>query len=190
MLRMRTHARPRIAALAAIVALGVAALLSISRVGADEPSREVRAAGTRIQAAPPVAELVRRDALRENAERRAVQARVQREAAIQTGLHAEKADRYAVEPEPEPPAPDHANSGTVWDRLARCESGGNWAASAGAYEGGLQFDPTTWDRNKPSGYPDAAHQASRVQQIHVAERVLARQGWSAWPACASELGLR
>lgn len=81
-------------------------------------------------------------------------------------------------------------SRTVWDRLARCESSGNWSRSEGLYEGGLQFHPETWDAYKPRRYPDAAYQASRRQQILVAKRVAARQGWSAWPACARQLGLR
>lgn len=84
-----------------------------------------------------------------------------------------------------PPVP----SGSVWDRLAACESGGDWASSTGTYEGGLQFHPSTWDAAKPAGYPDAAHRATREQQVAVAERVLAEQGWSAWPACSGQLGL-
>lgn len=79
---------------------------------------------------------------------------------------------------------------SVWDRLAQCEASGNWASTVGFYEGGLQFHPQTWDAYKPSGYPDHAYQATREQQIAVAERVLADQGWGAWPACSSELGLR
>lgn len=79
---------------------------------------------------------------------------------------------------------------TVWDRLAVCEASGNWASTVGLYEGGLQFHPQTWDAYKPAGYPAAAYQASREQQIHVAEKVLAAQGWGAWPACSSKLGLR
>lgn len=95
----------------------------------------------------------------------------------------------APPPPPAPPAPVAA-TGSVWDRLAMCESSGNWASSVGTYEGGLQFHPSTWDAYKPAGYPEAAYQASREQQIHVAEKVLARQGWGAWPACSRKLGLR
>lgn len=174
----------------AMTTIGLITTLGMTRAGADEPSQDVRAAGADIQAAPRVAELVRQDAIREAAERRAARARAEREGDVQSGLRAEKADRYAVVPAPQPPAPNYAAGGTVWDRLARCESSGNWASSVGLYEGGLQFHPSTWDRSKPAGYPDAAYQASREQQIAVAERVLARQGWGAWPACASELGLR
>lgn len=84
---------------------------------------------------------------------------------------------------------------TVWDALARCESSGRWDAvrTVGdevAYRGGLQFAATTWDAFRPSDFPAHASDATREQQILVAERVLARQGWGAWPACAARLGLR
>ena len=78
--------------------------------------------------------------------------------------------------------------GSVWDRLARCESGGNWGTNTGnGYSGGLQFTPGTWRANGGSG---SAHNASRAEQIRVAQRVQASQGWGAWPACSSKLGLR
>ena len=81
-----------------------------------------------------------------------------------------------------------ADSGTVWDRLAQCESSGNWSINTGnGFSGGLQFTPSTW---RAFGGAGKAHQASRVQQIVVAERVLAKQGWGAWPACSRKLGLR
>ena len=78
--------------------------------------------------------------------------------------------------------------GGVWDRLAQCESGGNWGINTGnGYSGGLQFSPGTWAANGGTG---SAHNASRAEQIRVAERVRASQGWGAWPACSSRLGLR
>jgi LysM repeat protein len=78
--------------------------------------------------------------------------------------------------------------GSVWDRLAQCESGGNWGTNTGnGYAGGLQFSQGTWAANGGSG---SAHNASRAEQIRVAERVRASQGWGAWPACSSKLGLR
>ncbi len=79
---------------------------------------------------------------------------------------------------------------STWDRIAQCEASGNWRSTVGLYEGGLQFHPSTWDSYKPRGYPSAAYHASREQQILVAERVLARQGWGAWPSCSRKLGLR
>jgi LysM repeat protein len=78
--------------------------------------------------------------------------------------------------------------GGVWDRLAQCESGGNWGINTGnGYSGGLQFSSGTWAANGGTG---SAHNASRAEQIRVAERVRASQGWGAWPACSSKLGLR
>lgn len=74
----------------------------------------------------------------------------------------------------------HADS-LNWDAVARCESGGNWAINTGnGYYGGLQFNLGTWRANGGSGMP---HQASRSEQIRVAENVLRRQGRGAWPVC-------
>jgi len=81
-----------------------------------------------------------------------------------------------------------AVGGGVWDRLAQCESGGNWAVNTGnGYSGGLQFSSGTWQANGGSG---SASNASRAEQIRVAQRVLASQGWGAWPSCSARLGLR
>jgi uncharacterized protein YabE (DUF348 family) len=90
-------------------------------------------------------------------------------------------------PPPAPSAPA-VPSGSVWDRLAQCESGGNWHINTGnGYYGGLQFNLQTWRAYGGSGYP---HQNSREAQIAVAERVQQAQGWGAWPSCSSKLGLR
>ncbi|MGH3718904.1 MAG: transglycosylase family protein [Pseudonocardiaceae bacterium] len=80
--------------------------------------------------------------------------------------------------------------GTVWDQLARCESGGNWAANSGnGYYGGLQFDKATWSANGGGQFAPYPHQASREQQIAVAQRVHnARGNYRAWPACSARLG--
>ncbi|MDP9738025.1 transglycosylase family protein [Curtobacterium sp. 260] len=84
-------------------------------------------------------------------------------------------------------APANAASGSTWDALAQCESGGNWAINTGnGYYGGLQFNLGTWQANGGAGNPASA---SREAQIAVAERVLASQGWGAWPACSAKLGL-
>jgi LysM repeat protein len=85
-------------------------------------------------------------------------------------------------------APAAQAADSTWDRLAQCESSGNWSINTGnGYSGGLQFSPRTW---KAFGGIGLAHHASREQQITVAERVLAKQGWGAWPACSRKLGLR
>lgn len=79
----------------------------------------------------------------------------------------------------------------VWDRLAQCESSGNWAINTGnGYFGGLQFLQATWEGFGGGAFAPRADLASREQQIIVAERVRARQGWGAWPECSRKLGLR
>ena len=78
-----------------------------------------------------------------------------------------------------------------WDRLAQCESGGNWAINTGnGYHGGLQFSQGTWAAYGGTQFAPTANQATREQQIAIAEKTLAGQGWGAWPACSSKLGLR
>lgn len=77
-----------------------------------------------------------------------------------------------------------------WDRLAQCESSGNWAINTGnGFYGGVQFTRSTWLAYGGGKYAPYAHQATRLQQIEIAEKVLAGQGWGAWPACSSRLGL-
>lgn len=83
-------------------------------------------------------------------------------------------------------APDN-----VWDQVAKCESGGNWSTNTGnGYQGGLQFAPSTWRGFGGTQYASSPHNASREQQIAVAEKVLARQGWNAWPVCSRKAGAR
>jgi hypothetical protein len=120
-----------------------------------------------------------------------------------TLLDGEETDRellteeLAVAPEPrvERVGTREVRRPEVWDALARCESGGRWdvvrhVSPSLSYFGGLQFHPRTWAAFRPDGFPELASEASREQQIEVAERVLARQGWRAWPACSRRLGLR
>jgi hypothetical protein len=84
-----------------------------------------------------------------------------------------------------------AASLSTWERLAQCESGGNWKANTGnGFYGGLQFADRTWDGHGGEKYAPKAHRATKKQQIRIAERVLRTQGWGAWPACSSKLGLR
>ena len=79
----------------------------------------------------------------------------------------------------------------VWDRLAQCESGGNWRINTGnGYYGGLQFSGPTWRGFGGGRFARFAHRASKAEQIIVAERVRRHQGWGAWPACSSRIGLR
>lgn len=77
--------------------------------------------------------------------------------------------------------PAIAQADPNWDRVAQCESGGNWAINTGnGYHGGLQFTLGTWHANGGTGLPE---NASREEQIRVAENVLKTQGIGAWPVC-------
>jgi resuscitation-promoting factor RpfA len=74
-----------------------------------------------------------------------------------------------------------------WDTLAECESSGNWSANTGnGFSGGLQFTPSTWAAYGGTQYSSNAKDATREQQIAVAEKVLAAQGPGAWPACSAK----
>jgi hypothetical protein len=96
---------------------------------------------------------------------------------------------------PPPPAPSTTSAPTTygdpndvatWDRMARCESGGNWAMNSGnGYYGGLQFSLATWRNVGGSGYP---HQASKAEQIKRGQILQASAGWGQWPHCARLLG--
>ncbi|MEU4115113.1 transglycosylase family protein [Kitasatospora sp. NPDC028055] len=79
---------------------------------------------------------------------------------------------------------------SVWDSVAQCESGGNWSINTGnGFSGGLQFTPSTWKAYGGTAYAAQANQASKAQQIAVAEKVLASQGPGAWPVCSKKAGL-
>ena len=74
----------------------------------------------------------------------------------------------------------------TWDRLAQCESSGNWGLNSGnGYYGGIQFSLATWQNVGGAGYP---HQATKAEQIHRGKILQARAGWDQWPACAKKLG--
>lgn len=81
--------------------------------------------------------------------------------------------------------------GSVWDALAQCESNGNWSINTGnGFSGGLQFHPQTWQAYGGGQYAPTAGAATREQQIVIAQKVQAAQGWGAWPACTAKLGIR
>ncbi|MFE9412387.1 transglycosylase family protein [Streptomyces sp. NPDC006704] len=91
-------------------------------------------------------------------------------------------------PKPARPAPKAPATTTNWDRLADCESSGNWGISTGnGFYGGLQFTLQTWHEYGGSGMPN---QASKSEQIRIAEKVLKGQGPGAWPVCSYEAGMR
>ncbi|MFE7133150.1 transglycosylase family protein [Streptomyces sp. NPDC057638] len=77
-----------------------------------------------------------------------------------------------------------AATASEWDAVAQCESGGNWSINTGnGYYGGLQFSASTWAAYGGTAYASTADQASKAQQIEIAEKVLAGQGKGAWPSC-------
>ncbi|MEV0485899.1 transglycosylase family protein [Streptomyces sp. NPDC050508] len=81
-----------------------------------------------------------------------------------------------------------AATASEWDTVASCESGGNWSINTGnGYYGGLQFSASTWAAYGGTAYASTANQASKSQQIAVAEKVLAAQGKGAWPTCGTGL---
>lgn len=76
-----------------------------------------------------------------------------------------------------------------WDRVADCESSGNWSANTGnGYKGGLQFSDSTWRAHGGSAYAPSADKASREEQIAIAKQVQREQGSRAWPSCGRRLG--
>jgi hypothetical protein len=117
-----------------------------------------------------------------------------REAAEREAAAREAAEREAAREAAAQSAASTApavSDGSVWDRLAQCESSGNWAMNSGnGFYGGLQFMHSTWVAQGGRQYAEYPHQATREQQIAVAERLLAAAGWGQWPACSSKLGLR
>ena len=86
--------------------------------------------------------------------------------------------------------PSASAASTVWDKVAKCESGGNWKINTGnGYYGGLQFSPRTWRGYGGAKYASSAHKATKAEQIAIARRVLAGQGPGAWPTCSRKAGL-
>ena len=79
--------------------------------------------------------------------------------------------------------PASSSGAGVWDRLAQCETGGNWShpTVSGGFSGGLMFHYATWNAMGGQAYAPTAAQATKSQQIDVAERILASSGWGAWP---------
>ncbi len=140
------------------------------------------------RAGQPGSERVTYRVLRQNGEivrKRVVSRETISQPVAQIELHGTK-DR----PEPKPTTSNYAPGNSVWDQIAQCESGGNWAINTGnGYYGGLQFSAGTWTAYGGGAYAPTANLASREEQIAIAEKVQAAQGWGAWPACTAALGL-
>lgn len=100
------------------------------------------------------------------------------------------AEAFAEDLAGAPPANASSEPAGVWDDLAECESGGDWAINTGnGYHGGLQFLGSTWRAYGGGEFAERADLASRDEQITVAERVRDDVGFGAWPTCARRLGL-
>jgi hypothetical protein len=82
------------------------------------------------------------------------------------------------------PVAESVSESVDWDAVAQCESSGDWSINTGnGFSGGLQFTPSTWQAFGGGVYAPEAYLASRVEQMKVANRVLAGQGIGAWPVC-------
>jgi len=111
------------------------------------------------------------------------------EAPMEATLHVVATPPPAVAA-PAPPRVVTYDGDTVWDDLAQCESGGNWAINTGnGYYGGLQFSHPTWHGYGGGEFAEYPHEATREEQIIVAERLHAARGFQPWPACRVKLGL-
>lgn len=91
---------------------------------------------------------------------------------------------------PAAPAPRSSSSNSSgnssWDAVAACESGGDWSINTGnGYSGGLQFDQGTWASNGGTQYAPTAGQATKDQQIAVADQLKAARGYAPWPVCGA-----
>ncbi|MCV7381957.1 resuscitation-promoting factor [Mycobacterium alsense] len=94
--------------------------------------------------------------------------------------------RVGTKPGTDVPA---VTNGSIWDAIAGCEAGGNWAINTGnGYYGGVQFDQGTWERNGGLRFAPRADLATREEQIAIAEVTRSRQGWGAWPVCSGRAG--
>ncbi|THA98533.1 LysM peptidoglycan-binding domain-containing protein [Streptomyces sp. LRa12] len=84
----------------------------------------------------------------------------------------------------------HAADSANWDQVAECETGGAWSQNSGnGYYGGLQLSQDAWEQYGGLDYAPSADQASRSQQIRIAEKIHASQGIAAWPTCGLLAGL-
>lgn len=118
-------------------------------------------------------------------------AEAQKEAEAEAARQAEIARQQEIAEQQAAQQAPPARSGSVWDDLAACESGGNWSINTGnGYYGGLQMDMQFWNTYKAPGDPERADLASRDAQIAAATRARdSGRGYYPWPSCARQLGL-
>lgn len=166
-------------------------LQSSAHEGLVVTQRELAAAEAAAQAAEAerIAAQEREAQAQAEAAARAEQA-ARAEAQARAEQQAQAAQAPPAPPATTPPAPAVA-AGSIWDTLAQCETGGNWATnSVPGFSGGLGFAHSSWAAFGGTQFSSIAAQATREQQIVVAERILASVGWRAWPGCSVKLGLR
>lgn len=106
-------------------------------------------------------------------------ARAAAEAAVATA-QAAAIEAAKPKPKPKPQVQAVSHTGVNWDGIARCETGGNWHMQGSTFSGGVGFANTTWNGFGGREFAPNAGQATREQQIIVAERVYARYGLSGW----------
>lgn len=111
---------------------------------------------------------------------------------VAAAINGEPRPQPAPECDPAYSSPDckyrYRHSVAMWERLAQCESNGNWSINTGnGYYGGIQFSLSSWRAVGGAGYP---HQNTKWEQIHRGELLQQRQGWGAWPACTRKFGWR
>ncbi|MGN9757231.1 transglycosylase family protein [Streptomyces sp. SD31] len=105
--------------------------------------------------------------------------------------HVHTAPPPAHGPPPKPAAYGCAKDQWPWGCVAKCESGGNWSINTGnGHYGGLQFSQSTWEGFGGGKYAPRADLATRQEQITIARKVVAVQGWGAWPHCSRRYGLK
>lgn len=189
----RTHLRAFIAAFVVLLALSGAVFVSTATDGdadataiaAGEPTDTTQ---TTVVATPPAdAELVMAEAQRlatfadalrafegEQAANLEALAQAENEAALAALAQAEREASSGI--------PD-----SFWDRMAQCETGGNWSMVGSRYSGGVGFYNGTWDSFGGREFAARAGQATREQQIIVANRVANDVGLSGW-GCLSHVG--
>jgi hypothetical protein len=108
-----------------------------------------------------------------------------------SGTRRASRSRAHTHPHPHHTTPTSTAVGAPWRALAHCESTSRWDYNGpSGFDGGLQFQPSTWRAFGGREFAPYAYLATPVQQVTVARRVLRVQGWKAWPACSRKLGLR
>jgi hypothetical protein len=164
--RRRRQIASAVAAGAVSAVLGTIAALGGMAAASDEPQRPQA-----LRRAPVVIEpsLV--------AATEAVQARAEQRYSVAVLEH--RAAQQAAE---------KASRDSVWDRIAACETQGNWSMQGPSFSGGVGFANSTWSSFGGNEFAPNAGQATREEQIIVAERVRARVGMRAW-GCAGRVGV-